>query len=65
MRNLRNKKKKLIKNRLTNIEDSLVISRAEGVQGLEEGGKVLKKYKLVVDRWSWGWEVLHRECSHQ
>ena len=63
MRNLRNKKNKLIKNRLTNIEDSLVISRAEGVQGLEEGGKVLNKYNLVIDRWSQGWGAWHKECS--
>ena len=52
MRNLRNKKNKLIKNRLTNIVDNLVMHRGNEYGGLEELGEVLKKYKLVVDTWS-------------
>ena len=48
MQNLRNKKNKLIKNKLTKIEDNLVMDRREG--GLGEWGEGLKKYKLVVDR---------------
>ena len=41
--------------RLTNIEDNLVTAREEGVGGLRERGKRLKKNKLVDDRWSQGW----------
>ena len=39
MRYLRNKKDKLIENRLTNIEDNLVTARREEVRGWEKGVK--------------------------
>ena len=54
MQNLRNKKNKLIKNTLTNIEDNLGCPKKRGIRGLGERNEGLKKYKLVVDRWSWG-----------
>ena len=50
MWNLRSKKNKLIKNRLTNIEDNLGTARGEEAGELEEWGEGLKKYKLAVDR---------------
>ena len=63
MWNLRNKKNKVIKNRLTDIENNLVTTIREQDWDLEESGKELKKYKLVVDRWSWGWGAQHRELN--
>ena len=65
MQNLRNKKNKLIKNRLTNIEDNLVTLEERRVGELGEWGEGLKKYKLVVDRWSQEWRAQQRECSQQ
>ena len=61
MWNLRNKKNKLIKNRLTNIVDNLVMDRGRCFGGLGEWAKGLNK--LVADGWSWGWGAWHRECS--
>ena len=51
MWNLKNKKNKLIKNRLTSIEDNLVT-----VGRLRERGEGLKKYKLLID--------IHRNGEH-
>ena len=39
-------------NRLTNIEDNLVTKRGREVEGIGEWNEGLKKFKLVVDRWS-------------
>mgnify|MGYP007023322069 CR=1 FL=1 len=39
--------------------------RGRKLGSLEEWGEGLKKYKLVVNRWSWGWGARHRECSQQ
>ena len=50
MRNLRNKNNKLIKNRLTRIEDNLVKAKGEKSWRLGECGEGLRKYKLIVDR---------------
>ena len=52
MWNLRNKKNKRIKNRLTNVEDDLEKARGEGFGGPGVWDKGLKKNKLVVDKWS-------------
>ena len=54
-------KNKLIKNRLTDIVDNLVMDRWEGNFG--EWENELKKYKLVAEGWSWGWGAQHGECS--
>ena len=65
MWNLRNKKNKLIKNRLKNNSGQFGDRQREGgfrrLGGWSEG---LKKYKLVADGWSWGWGAQHRECSY-
>ena len=29
---------------------------------LGEWDEGLKKYKLIIDRWSWEWGTWHREC---
>ena len=39
--------------------------RGRGFGRLEERDEGLKKYELIVDRWSWGWGAQHRECSQQ
>ena len=50
MQNLRNKKNKLMENRLTDVEDNQAMPEGMGVGRLGESVEKIKKYKLVVDR---------------
>ena len=61
--NLKNKINKQNRNSLMDTENILMIARWELVEGLDEKGEGIEKYRLVVTKWSQGREVQQKGYS--
>ena len=49
------------KNRIIDTESILMVAREKGFREMGEKGEGVKKYKLVVTKYSWGCKVWCRE----